>query len=60
MGNLAIKHVQSTILEKLIAGIKERIIDHNKHDKNSHILKHSPEGGHTHTWDKDFKVLGIT
>ena len=38
--------------------IKERIIDHSKCDKNSHILKHSLEEGHTHVWDKDFKVLG--
>ena len=38
--------------------IKERIIDHNKRDKNSHILKHSREEGHTYVWDKDFKVLG--
>ena len=38
--------------------IKERIIDHNKRDKNSHILKHSREEGHTHVWDKYFKVLG--
>ena len=28
--------------------IKERIIDNNKRDKNSHILKHSREEGHTH------------
>ena len=38
--------------------IKERITDHNKLDKNSHILKHSREEGHTHVWDKYFKVLG--
>ena len=38
--------------------IKETIIDHNKRDKNSHILKHSREEGHTHVWEKDFKVLG--
>ena len=38
--------------------IKEWIINHNKRDKNSHILKHSPEEGHTHLWDRDFKVLG--
>ena len=38
--------------------IKERIIDHNKRDKNSHILKHSSEESHSHIWDKDFKVLG--
>ena len=28
--------------------IKERIIDNNKRDKNSHILKHYSEEGHTH------------
>ena len=38
--------------------IKERTIHHNKRDKNSHILKSSREEGHTHVWDKDFKVLG--
>ena len=38
--------------------IEERIINHNKRDKNSHILKHSREKGHTHLWDKDFKILG--
>ena len=38
--------------------IKERIIDHNKRYTNSHIPKHSLEEGHTHVWDKDFKVLG--
>ena len=38
--------------------IKERIIDNNKRDKNSHILKHFRKEGHTHIWDKDFKVLG--
>ena len=38
--------------------IKERKIDYNERDKNSHILKHSREEGHTHVWGKDFKVLG--
>ena len=37
---------------------KERVIDHNKRDKNSQILKHSREEGHTHVCDKDFKVSG--
>ena len=36
--------------------VKERIIDHNKRDKNSYILKHSREEGHTHVWDKDFRL----
>ena len=59
MENVPIKHVQRTILEKLIAeSVKERIIDHNKRDKNSHILKNSREEGHTHVWDVDFKFLG--
>ena len=34
--------------------IKERIIDHNKCDKNPHIRKHSSEECHTHVWNKDF------
>ena len=38
--------------------VKEGIIYDNKFDKNSHILKHSREEGHTRVWDKDFKVLG--
>ena len=37
--------------------IKERIIDHNKRDNNSHILRHSNGEGHIHVWDKDFKAL---
>ena len=38
--------------------IKDRIIDRNKLDKNSYILKHSHEEGHSHVWDKNLKVLG--
>ena len=45
-------------LEETDRKMKEGINDHNKRDKNSHILKHSREEGHTHVWDKDFKVLG--
>ena len=37
--------------------IGERIIDHNKREKNSHLLKHSHDAGHNHVWYKDFKVL---
>ena len=37
--------------------IKERIIDHNKRDKNSHILSHAREKNHPHVWLNDFKVL---
>ena len=38
--------------------IEERIMDHNKRDKNSHLLKHSREKNHQHVWENDFKVLG--
>ena len=36
----------------------ERVIDHSKRDKKSHILKHSPDKLHTHVWEYDFKLLG--
>ena len=26
--------------------------------KNSHLLKHAREKGHTHVWENDFKILG--
>ena len=38
--------------------IVERIQDHNNRDKNSHLLKHAREKGHTHVWEKYFKILG--
>ena len=37
--------------------IKERIMDHNKRDKSSHLLKHAQESQHTHIWKDDFKIL---
>ena len=40
--------------------IEERIIDHNKSDKNSHLLKQSREKTHQHVWENDFKVLSIS
>ena len=42
---------------KQIEGIEERIMDRNKRDKNSHLLKHSCEKNHQHVWENDFKVL---
>ena len=38
--------------------IVERIQDHNNRDKNSHLLKHAREKGHTHALENDFKILG--
>ena len=38
--------------------IEEKIIDHNKRDKNSHLLKHSCEKNHQHVWENDLKVMG--
>ena len=37
--------------------IVERIIDHNKRDKNSHVLAHSRSKQHPHVWSDNFKVL---
>ena len=37
--------------------IEERIIDHNKIDKSSHLLKHSREKNHQHAWEIDFNGL---
>ena len=38
--------------------IEKRIMDHNKRDKNSHLLKPSREKNNQHVWENDFKVLG--
>ena len=38
--------------------INEKIIDRNKRDKNSHLIKRTCEEGYSHVWNKDFKVLG--
>ena len=36
----------------------ERIIDHNKRDKKSYLLKHARCENHTHVLEQDFKILG--
>ena len=36
----------------------ERIKDHNTGDKNSNLLKHAREKGHTHVWESDYKISG--
>ena len=36
----------------------EKIIDHNKRDKKSHLLKHAHDENRTHVWEQDFKILG--
>ena len=38
--------------------IEERIMDNNKRDKNSHLLKHSRERNRQHACENDVKVLG--
>ena len=38
--------------------IAERIQDHNNRDKNSHLLKHAREKGHTHVCQNNFRMLG--
>ena len=37
--------------------MKERIMDHNKRDKSSHLPKHACESQHTHVRKDDFKIL---
>ena len=37
--------------------INKPIIDHNKRDQNSHLLKHTRESQHTHAWKNDFKTF---
>ena len=37
---------------------EERIIDHNKRDKKSHIYKHCNEKGHRHVWLDNFQIVG--
>ena len=37
--------------------ISERIIDHNKRDKNSHPLHHAQNKKHAHVWVNDFTIL---
>ena len=37
--------------------ISERIIDHNKRDKNSHPLQHAQNKKHAHVWVNDFTIL---
>ena len=36
----------------------ERVIDQNKRDKKSHMLKRSRDKLHTHVCEDDFKLLG--
>ena len=38
--------------------VEKRVIQHNRTDINSHLLKHANEIGHERVWLDDFKVLG--
>lgn len=38
--------------------LEKRVIEHNKQDKNSHLLKHSIKENHHRVWLNDFKVIG--
>ena len=37
---------------------EERIIDHDKRDKKSHIYKHSSENSYPHVWLDNFEIVG--
>ena len=38
--------------------VGKRTIQHNKTDKNSHLLKHANATGHRRVWLEDFKIIG--
>ena len=38
--------------------IIERVIDHNKRDKNSHVLRHTDTEKHKRVFTDDFTILG--
>ena len=38
--------------------IGKRVIQHNKFDKNSHLLQHAKKTRHKRVWLDDFKILG--
>ena len=40
------------------ATVIARVIDHNKRDKKSDMLKHSRNKLLSHVWEYDFKLLG--
>ena len=37
---------------------EERIIDHNKRDKKSHIYKHSSENSNRRVWLGNYQIVG--
>lgn len=37
--------------------IEEGIVDHNNHNKNSLLLRHVHEMGHSHKWNKDLTII---
>ena len=47
----------STYIGETARRLEERVIDHNKRDKNSHILKHSKELNHQQIDINDVKKL---
>ena len=46
-----------TYVEETNRRIKECIMDRNKRDKSSHLLKHAWESQHIHVWNGNFKIL---
>ena len=39
------------------ATVIARVIDHNKRDKKSDMLKHSRNKLHSHVWEYDFNLI---
>ena len=52
------KECQEQYIGETKRRISERIIDHDRQDRFSHMLHHSRDRKHLHVWTKDFKILG--
>ena len=52
------KKCKSEYIGQTKCRVGKRAAEHNKSDKNSHVLKHSKKTKHRRVWLKDFKVRG--
>ena len=57
LGNVQTPNCKDDYIGKTDRIVIERVIDHNKRDKKSHMLKHSRDKLHNHVWEDDFKLL---
>ena len=57
MGSFSTTLNWSLVIEETDRRISEKIIDHNKRDKNSHPLQHAQNKKQEHVWVNDFTIL---